>query len=202
MAMGLKVSIVIPHLPGTREEFLKIALEHIDKQPYKNYEVILVSQNKSEIDNIKDGIAKAKGDIIHIHHDDDWFTPNALKLAVDHMLRYDFIHGNAHEIGGADYVPANKYPKLIDLIDHNHIHNATLFYRADVFDKVEYEQDWLFLLRCLERGLKIGYCPYFLKNYRLHAGSLSNTEHWKNIIRPNLNKIVYERYKQFFKEAI
>jgi hypothetical protein len=81
------------------------------------------------------------------------------------------------------------------LAHKNTLHNATLYYRADLFERVgEYEQDWLFSLKCLEKGMRLGYCPHYLKNYRLHNGSLTNTDKWKNEIRPGLDTIIKERY--------
>lgn len=190
-----KVSIIIPHLPGTRQEFLKQCLRSIEEQDYPNIELLLIEQHKSEVDNIKDGLKVAKGDIIHIMHDDDWFTADAVSYGVEYLHDYDFIHGNAHEIGGRDYVPTVRYPTLKDLANVNTIHNVTIFYRKELFEQVgEYEQDWLFSLKCLEKGMRLGYCPNFLKNYRLHPGSLSNSSIWREQMRPELVKIVRERY--------
>lgn len=200
MALPL-VSMVIPHLPGTRVEYLKKALEGIEYQDYPNIEVVLVSEKASEIDNILTGIERSKGEIIHIHHDDDWLTYGAVRMAVEYMKDYDMIHGCAHEVGGRDYIPRIQIPTLEQLAKKNLVHNATLFYRRDVFDKVKYEQDWLFLLRCIEKDLKIGFCPCFVKNYRLHPGSLTNSKKWQKVIRPSLNIEVYERYPQFFKKG-
>ena len=197
-----KVSIIIPHLPGTRKEYLKEAIKGIDEQVYPNIELILVSKNQSEVNNIREGLKRAKGEIIHIHHDDDWFTPNSVQNAVDFLTPYDLIHGKAHEINGKDYTPPIKYPTLKELVSCNVIHNATIFYRRDLFDRVgEYEQDWLFSLKCLEKGMKIGYCPFFLKNYRLHPESLSNSTIWIESMRPHLVKIVKERYGPLLSEA-
>lgn len=194
--MATRVSIIIPHLPGTREAFLQEALASIDRQDYPNIEVVLVNRLATEVENVQMGVEQSTGEIIHILHDDDWLPDNGVSLGVNGLQGFDLVHGNAHEVGGRDYIPRVKQPTLYELAKYNHIHNATLFYRRDLFDRVTpYEQDWLFLLRCLEQGAKIGYVNEFLKNYRLHPGSLTNSKVWVNEIRPGLEQIVQKRYK-------
>lgn len=196
MANNMKVSIIIPRLPNRRNDFFKQAVENIENQSFTDFELIVIEKQQSEFDNVNEGLSRAKGEIIHIHHDDDWFTDDAIKNAVECIGDYDFIHGNAHEIGGGDYIPILKQPTLKDLISANTIHTATVFYKSELFKKVgTYEQDWLFHLRCLEKGMKIGYCQHFLKNYRIHDEMGALSENWCKNVRPQLDKIVKQRYE-------
>jgi glycosyltransferase involved in cell wall biosynthesis len=196
MDADLKVSIIIPRLPNRRNDYFKQTIENIESQSYRNFELIVIEKQQSEFQNVNEGLTKVTGDVVHIHHDDDWFTPDAVLNAVNSMRDYDFIHGCAHEIGGSDYIPIIKEPTLKDLISANTIHTATVFYRADLFKKVgTYEQDWLFHLKCLEKGMKIGFCPLFLKNYRIHDGMGALSNEWLNVVRPELDKIVKQRYE-------
>lgn len=82
--MEKKVSIVIPYYPMKNHlTFLMRCLDSINKQTYRDFEVIITMEGKSA-ENTNAGIKKATGDLIKILHMDDYFThPEALQNIVD-----------------------------------------------------------------------------------------------------------------------
>lgn len=72
--MDKKVSIVIPYYPMKNHAFfLRRCLDSIDRQTYRNFEVILTQEGRSA-ENTNHGIGKATGDLIKTLHMDDYFT--------------------------------------------------------------------------------------------------------------------------------
>jgi GT2 family glycosyltransferase len=80
--------------------------------------------------------------------------------------------------------PGITNPTLQNLITKNTIHSAILMYRREVFekvgqfnesDKVRSFEEYEFNLRCLQAGLKIGYCDSTLAYYRRHPKQLIKT---------------------------
>lgn len=81
-----KVSIVIPsHDSPQTAFFLARLFESIAEQSITNYEIILVREGLVG-HNLNTGIRKAKGELIKIMCQDDWFAhPDALKDIVDNF---------------------------------------------------------------------------------------------------------------------
>ncbi|KKK57336.1 hypothetical protein LCGC14_3055510, partial [marine sediment metagenome] len=74
------------------------------------------------------------------------------------------------------YTPAIKLPTVQDLKKRNVIHSTTTMYRKTVFEKIgsfdeslNTQEEYEFNLRCLNAGLKIGYCDTTLAFYRRHS---------------------------------
>jgi glycosyltransferase involved in cell wall biosynthesis len=184
----MNVTIIIPHLSGRRETFLQQAIESVDRQTYPNIEMLVVDSDKSEAENIKIGFEQSCGDIIHILHDDDWLPDDSVQLAVDFMKDFDFIHGEAMLSNGQLYVPPEI--SIQSELKRTGIHNATVYYRRNMFD-IPYVWEVDFHIRNLARGMKLGYCPYVLANYRLHEGQLglnSERKKYKQELRNQLIK--------------
>jgi len=81
------ISIVIPVYSKMKngEFFLGRCLESIKSQSYTDYEIIMTHEGNSP-HNTNLGMKKAKGDLIKILHQDDYFThKNALKEIVDNF---------------------------------------------------------------------------------------------------------------------
>ena len=191
------VSIVIP-TNGKRPEMLKEAIASVERQTYKNIELIVENTPGSEYVNHSNGLKKANGTIFHFLSDDDWLTDNSVELAVKALKNYDFIHGKAHETDGREYEPEIKYPTLAQLAEENMINFATCFYRIEAIRDVGvrdiFPQDWIMGLDLLLKGYKIGYCDEFLAHYRIHEGQTSQTEYYINVQRPAAIKYVKENY--------
>ena len=183
------VTIIIPRLAGRRDDYFKQAVQSVKDQTYQNIELIIAESDKSEAENIKDGLEQSKGDIIHILHDDDCLPVYSVELAAKHIKNYDFIHGKAWLSNGQIYTPPLTIT-IEDELKRTHLHNATMYYRRELFD-IPYIWEVDFHIRNLARGKKLGYCLFILANYRLHSGQLGlNPERkkWKQEIRNQLIK--------------
>lgn len=102
----MKISVLVPTL-GTRENEIKRLIETLEKQTYKNFEVIFVTQGNHEkiasmikkhnnltIKQIKTtvkGLSRARnkglqivsGEIVILSDDDCWYPSNAFELIID-----------------------------------------------------------------------------------------------------------------------
>jgi glycosyltransferase involved in cell wall biosynthesis len=199
------VSIIIPRLKGRRTDWFKETVKSVERQMYPNIELIIEESEQDETTNTRNGIKKAKGDIIHILHDDDILFEHSVKVAVEHIKDYDFIHGIAHEIkedfrdtyndlgyeeSVRRYIPPIKTPTLEQLKDGNILHFATIYYRKEALDAVGFDGDYMTSLKLLKKGFKLGYCPYPLAYYRIHAGQVSQSKEWKQTMKERRQQIL------------
>ena len=191
------VTIVIP-CNGKRPEMLKEAIASVERQTYKNIELIVENTQNGGYLNHVNGLKKANGTIFHFLHDDDWLTDNSVELAVKALKDCDFIHGKAHETDGRDYEPEIKFPTLGQLVKENMIHFATCYYKTEALKNVGIKDipatDWIISLDLLLNGYKIGYCNEFLTHYRIHEGQNGQTELYKKVERPAIIQYVKENY--------
>jgi glycosyltransferase involved in cell wall biosynthesis len=173
----MKVSIIIPYKED--RGYLDKAIESVEKQSYKNIELILSQSENGGAYNFNNGVRKATGDLIKYLCDDDMLTINSVKDSVMAMQDNDFIHGNAINIfpNGQHSVhrPNVCVPTLGLMLVQNRIHGGTLMYRADVFERFGFMDESLwtgeeydFNLKILSKGAKIGYCDAWLYYYRRH----------------------------------
>lgn len=84
-----KVSIIIPHIQGTREEGLKRILTSIDALDYPKYlvEVILEEGEGTVPEKVKRALQKATGTYIAYLADDTEMEPDSLSIAVRDSLQ-------------------------------------------------------------------------------------------------------------------
>ena len=101
----MKISVLVPTL-GTREKEIRRLLETLEKQSYKDFEIIFVTQDNHEI--VKDiickysnldikqiemsvkglsrarnrGLEQASGEIVVLSDDDCWYPANAFEIIV------------------------------------------------------------------------------------------------------------------------
>lgn len=99
-----KISIAIPfHWMKNWQFFLTRCLESIEKQTYKNYEIILIKKGKmAETSNAT--IQKATGEIIKILYMDDFFAhSDSLQVIADNFkggwLATGCLHSDGEQIG-------------------------------------------------------------------------------------------------------
>lgn len=148
---------------------------------------LLISQGEGNWPaNFNKVLDLAKGKYIRWLHEDDMLTPNCIAdsvatlEALESVGGVDFIHGNAIEISRKNlqhsvFTPIKQHPTLEDMLSKNIIHQTTLMYKREVFEKVgrldeslNVMEEYEFNLRCLKAGLKIGYCNSTLAYYRRH----------------------------------
>jgi len=170
------VTVIIPY--KIDRGWLKEAIASVPKDVQ-----LLVSQGEGNWpENFNKVLSKAEGEYVRYLHEDDMLTPNCIQDSVRTFeeQKVDFIHGMAIErYQGSDKQitkePIVRYPTLQDLLKKNTIHSATTMYRREVFVKLggfnetlNTAEEFEFHLRCLNAGLKIGYCPSILAIYRRH----------------------------------
>lgn len=197
-----KVSIIIYY--NKDRGWLNEAIESVKNQSYQGeIEIIESVSDKGASYNLNRGIERATGDYIKYLSEDDRLTPWSIEESVEAMEGNDFIHGSAinfFENGSKNYyTPDSSNPHILDMIARNRIHGGTLMYRRDVFDRVglfdetlDCAEEYEFNLRCLDAGLKLGYCDSFLYEYRRHSEqkSLGNvSEEYQNIRKEKIKKI-------------
>jgi hypothetical protein len=172
-----KVTVVIPY--NRDRGWLQQAIGSIPK----GVQLLLSKGDGNWPQNFNKVLNQATGKYIRWLHEDDMLTDNSIEDSVYAIESQDvdFIHGNAYElfmnVGRAPgkFIPKIKIPTVQDLLGKNFIHSETLLYKREVFEKVggldetlQTAEEREFNLRCLQAGLKIGYCDSFLAWYRRH----------------------------------
>lgn len=171
------VSIIIP-VWGDYKKYLPDCIASIERQTYKDYEVIIV-ENKTDLPSARnEGIKRAKGEYI-------------LPLDVDDCLREDYLEktvGKGDIITTAYYnnsekkvLPAREI-NLADLKRTNLIIACSLF-KKEVWEKVggydeemkDGYEDWDFWIRCLTAGYKVITIDEPLYEYKKRRESMVNT---------------------------
>jgi len=184
-----KVSVIIPFVKD--RGYLQEALDSVEAQTFKDYELILSQSENGVSYNINRGIERATGEFIKLLSDDDKLTPNSLQDLVAAMGDNDFIHAKAINFKGAiqNIVgPEVKIPTLQILLSKNHIHAATLMYRRDCAERFGKWDESLWTgeevdynMMILSKGAKVGYCDSAVCWYRVHGEQKStgrkDTEH-------------------------
>ena len=174
-----KVTVIIPYKED--RGWLEDAIASVPD----SVQLILSQGQGNWPQNFNRALDQAEGIYIKYLHEDDMLTPNCIKDSVEAMEEQgvDIIHGNAIQLSqrtGNSLVwkPSITNPTLQNLLKKNTIHSATLMYRREVFekvgrfnesDKVKAFEEYEFNLRCLQAGMKIGYCPSTLAYYRRHS---------------------------------
>lgn len=177
----MKATVIIPYKED--RGWLECAIDSVPA----DVQLLVSKGDGTWPENFNKALPQAKGEFIKYLHDDDMLTENCIdnSIATFQMTGCDFLHGNAIQIRGDEklhYIPQRTHPTVRDLAKRNTVHSATLMYHRSVFDRVgSFDEELLtceeyeFTLRCLARGLKIGYCDKFLAYYRLHPRQKTNT---------------------------
>jgi len=177
-----EVSIIIPY--NIDRGWLKDAVASVPD----TVQLILSQGEGNWPQNFNKALHQAEGAYIKYLHEDDMLTPNCIEDSVRAIKeqRVDFIHGDAIQLSQSSgnriiWKPKVLFPTLQQLLTKNTIHSATTMYRREVFDKVglfnETDQvrsfeEYEFNIRCLQMGMRIGYCPSTLAIYRRHPNQL------------------------------
>ena len=199
-----EVTVIIPY--NIDRGWLKDAVSSVSD----SVQLILSQGDGNWPQNFNKALKQAEGAYIKYLHEDDMLTPNCIEDSVRAIKeqKVDFIHGNAlqhTQETGNDVIwrPKVLIPTLEQLLTKNTIHSATTMYCREVFDKVgmfnetdsvrsfeEYE----FNIRCLQMGMKIGYCDSLLAIYRRHPNQL--IKRTSRVKRQTNKKQLIKKYSQ------
>lgn len=194
-----EVTVIIPY-----KEDRGWLQEAIDSVP-KTCQLLLGQGEGNWPANFNKMLPEAKGKYVKFLHEDDRLTPNGIGDSVKAIEEQgaDFIHGNVYELSMrsgnmTEWVCKYPNPSLKDLLFKNTLHSASLMYRKEIFDKIggfdetlNTAEEYEFNLRCLQSGLKLGFCPSFLSIYRRHPAQKVRTV-------PKLEKDKERQYVQQF----
>jgi len=190
-----KVSVIIVCHPKYQEH-LRNALQSLNHQTIKNFEIILVLNGYKELKRIRAdhdltiirtddtnlatacnaGINKSTGEYIIRLDADDKFHPDILKLELDLINNYDAIYCDFYRTEDGE---------ITEIMEHHTLEHACgVLYKREVFDKLkgydeslEYQESFDFWLRFFKAGYKATRIKHPLYFYRKHQGSMStNTE--------------------------
>ncbi len=176
----MKVSVIIPY--NKDRGYLKRAIESVENQTYKDIELILSESPGNCAVNFNNGVRGSTGGLIRKLDSDDYLPPDSIEKSVNGMGDYDFTHGNAYTVTNSikEYVSPVPQPTVDDLLRSSTLHEITVMYRRDVFDRfgyfdetLEQAQTYDFHLRILSMGAKVGYINEFLVYYQRHDKQLS-----------------------------
>jgi GT2 family glycosyltransferase len=172
-----KVSIIIPCW-GVYKQFLQECLASIDKQTYKDYEVIVVDTETDLPTARNKGIEKATGEYILPLDVDDEIEPNYLEKTVDKgdIVTTGYYHSKGQNIIVEQNVTVDGFK------DRNQLIACSLFKKEvwesiDGYDeemKLGYE-DWDFWYRAVKQGYKVTVINEPLYNYKRRSDSMIST---------------------------
>ncbi len=199
-----KVTVIIPY--NEDRGWLKDAVESVPN----DVQLILSQGLGNWPQNFNRALPEAEGQYIKYLHEDDILSPNCITDSVKAIedQGVDFIHGNAIHVSmrtgkSLSWKPRITHPTMRNLLEKNTIHSATLMYRREVFErigsfsennKLKSFEEYEFNLRCLQAGMKIGYCNSVLAYYRRHSKQLIRTTDKE--LRTKYRKEVIDIYKQ------
>lgn len=173
----MQVSVIIPYKED--RGYLSDAIDSVNKQTYKNIQLIMSKSDNSVGYNLNRGIEKATGDLIRYLCDDDKLPINSIEKQVQAFKNYDMSHGKAYHFWNSgkhmQQIPRVENPVLKDMYEGNVFHGGTVMYRASNFEKFGMFDESLWTgeefdlnLSWLSQGAKVGYCDAFLYLYRRH----------------------------------
>lgn len=153
-------------------------------------------KDKGIYDGLNKGVALATGDVVAFLHSDDLYTSDDIIALVAKEFENDVTLDGVY--GDLVYTPKNDTDKVlrywkskefeISLLKKGWMPaHPTLFLKRDVYEKFggfdlgfKIAGDYDFMLRILNRGIKVQYIPRVL--YKMRVGGESNKS-VKNIIR-------------------
>lgn len=199
-----KVTIIIPfhHDRGWLDE----AIKSVKQQNYPGEIELLLSESTNSVGyNINRGIEIATGKYIKYLCDDDKLTFNSIWDSVRAIQGFDFIHGNAiNKWSGREEFqrPRKAIPSLDNMLENNVIHGGTLMYSKELFDKVglfdeslDCAEEYEFNMRCLQKGMRLGYCNSTLYIYRRHDEQKSLGKQANQRIRSEKIEAIKNRFR-------
>lgn len=149
-------------------------------EKYTDIQKVVYIKNKENLGGAlarNEGIFKATGDYVTFLDDDDIYLPKKIEVQLDYMLKNDC------DLTFTDTSIHNTKDKLIDYREHKYVKDlsnnellkqhimhhltptATYMFKKQAivsiggFDNVQMGQEFMLMLKSIEKGLKIGYIP-------------------------------------------
>ena len=150
-------------------------------------------RDRGQSDALNKGFLKAKGSIFGWLNSDDTYAPGAVAAAVDFLWSHPevaavygdamFIDANGEDIAKCVHVEPFNEHRLKHYTDF--IVQPTVFFRRSAFEAVggidptlHWCMDYDLWLKMVNKGLKIGYLPKHLANFRWLAENKTATGAW------------------------
>ena len=228
------VTVIIPSY--NHEKYVTKAIKSVFSQTYKNIELIVIDdgskdhsakkilklkklypfkfiarKNKGLASTLNEAINLAKGIYISVLASDDYYLPQRIEHAVDHLNRIPndvvavYTDGYIMSADETICLFSEVYPRPLigstynNLLHANWIPAMGISYRANVLKKIMYDkrfiiEDWTLHLRVFKnRHNKIYFYKAFDFCYRRHKANLSKE---KNIMGKQL-KLMQSSFKDF-----
>jgi glycosyltransferase involved in cell wall biosynthesis len=202
----MKVSVIIPY--NIDRGFLQQAIDSVQAQTYRDFEIILSQSEGTGGYNMNRGIEKATGDLLCYLCEDDLLPANSLSDRVEAMEDYDFIHCRGVQFWeeydkSQPWQLTNSYAELNSMLVQNGIMGGTTMYRRELFDEFMWDEDlWTggeydFHLKLLHNNKRLGFCDRFVYKYRRHSlqKSLGNTSAEYQNKRREQVELIRNRYR-------
>lgn len=210
------------------ERFLRQSLDSVCAQEYRNFEILLIDGNSTdgtaaiaqaypEVQFLQqggrglynawnDGLAAARGELIAFLDHDDLWTPNKLRLQVEHLRHQPAARCVIAQVQfflepGCE-MPKGFKPELFDAPQVGRI-PGTLLAHKDLFDevggfdanlKIAADVDWF--ARVKDCGARMGLLPEVLLHKRIHETNLAANAQVNNQELALLLKRSIERQRQ------
>ncbi len=228
------VTVIIPSY--NHEKYVTKAIKSVFSQTYKNIELIVIDdgsidhsakkilelkkrypfkflarKNKGLASTLNEAINLAKGVYISVLASDDYYLPQRIEHAVDHLNRLPnvaAVYTDGYIVSANDKTIclfSDAYPRPLigstynNLLHANWIPAMGISYRADALKKIMYDkrfiiEDWTLHLRVFKnRHNKIYFYKAFDFCYRRHKANLSKE---KNVMGKQL-KLMQSSFKDF-----
>ena len=173
------ISVIIPY--NKDRGFLNQCVRSIEKQTYKDVEIIHAMSDCSVAVNFNFGLKQAKGEFCKFVTEDDWLPEEGLSYLVHGICDSPWAYANAIQYeNNSTYVYKPQFHDLNSNVQRNHIHGGTTIYRTDVLLSIggmdeslwtaeEYEMH----LRLWSKGFKPRYIDKEVYVHRLWSGQKS-----------------------------
>lgn len=187
-----KVSIIVP-VWGEYIKYLDGCLDNLNKQTYKDFEIIIV-KDKTDLPSARnEGIRRSKGEYIMPMDVDDCLREDYLEKTVD---KGDVVTTGHYNNSEKCNLPARNI-ELADLLRTNIVIACSLYKKKVWKDVGGYDEDlksgyedWDFWIRVMKAGYKIEVIPEPLYEYKKRAESMVN-----KMDRIKIEQLIKDKHK-------
>lgn len=187
---------------GSTDNTVTIIKQYADRHPHIRW---ISEPDQGQSDAMNKGIAIAKGEIIGILNDDDFYAPFVLQRVSDlfqTLSEPSFVVGNCNILGERDQiikVNRPKHLKLIDLVSRIHpfpVNPSAYFYHRSLHDTIglysvedHYMMDIDFILKAIQSA-NVYYVNEIWGNYRHIQGTKTITYQGSPQYKHNYQKLL------------